>query len=210
MTPTDVKRLRELANKLNRGPTGHDDSAICSGCRSSVSLRADSDWEDGYVCDGCAQDWFEESSPSVVLSLLDQLAALEKAAKHAVMTFEHALALDYLGEGSTRGMAVESMNGLQAALSALGGEGVSKRLRAIDAARTWNPSETFLAGELRRTRKRLSIALRALRNASRQQCKGGYISDCPSCDAMDALRVIREQPTPQPRPRAGQNESEST
>lgn len=57
-----------------------------------------------------------------------EIARLREAADFARMTLNHAMALDYLGEGSTRGMAVDAVAKLDAVLGAeddrAAGEGV--------------------------------------------------------------------------------------
>ena len=52
------------------------------------------------------------ASPAVVAY---RVGLLRDAAEFAVMTIEHAVELDYLGEGSTRGMALDAVEKLKKA-----------------------------------------------------------------------------------------------
>lgn len=48
-TRTELEELRELAFR----PTGHEH--VCARCHTSVNVRPHSEWNDGDLCDVCAQ-----------------------------------------------------------------------------------------------------------------------------------------------------------
>jgi hypothetical protein len=74
----------------------------------------------------------------------------------------------------------------------------SKRLREIHAEKHWNPSETWLAGELERTRKRLARSLWALRQEGGRvatACKvpRRFLYVKALVDELDELRTRRDR-----------------
>ncbi len=67
MTPADLSAIK--ARWVPTTPTGCD--AVCAGCNGSVLVDEGAEWEDGYLCHGCAQD-------SLATALLDIPMLLEE------------------------------------------------------------------------------------------------------------------------------------
>ena len=107
MEPTQMTK-----NKVEQ-EFDHPCKETCSGYKQGLKIG----YEKGYSIANLTEELTHKSCCTEITALNSRIEKLREALEFSLMTLEHAIALDYLGEGSTKGMAEDAISIARQALA---------------------------------------------------------------------------------------------